>query len=325
MKKIKYLLTFLIAVLVLPNMVSAKENIYFKAYKVGDEITVTLDKDGKVKAKFTVIEATPEGEQKGVEEFKKGTESYEYVTAIYNGTILESQFTSGKTVDYKKSLANSNLVINTTDSGWINYESLRLLTLKDLENLGMKNNKVSLEWLLTNTPYWLGEDMQGENAYTVDKDGNVSLVSGISKAQIRPVIKIHKGFVEGAMICNCDDCVENERYCPNDPKISIQACIDSGKTESFCILTLCQKEEIKEDEKTEEKVDKVCPNDSKINIQNCIDEGKSEEACIKKLCPNTESVENPKTGNYLPFGLGLIAVVAGFLYMSTRNKTYFSK
>lgn len=321
MKKIKYLLTFLITVLLLPNIVSAKENIYFKPYKVGDEIIVTLDKDGKIKGKFIVIEATPEGEKKDVEEFKKGNEIYEYVTAIYNGTILESQFTSGKTVDYTKSLVRSNLVIKTTDSGWINYENIRLLTLKDLEKLGMKDNKVSLAWLLTNTPYWLGENMQGEKAYTVDKDGNVLLVSGTSKAQIRPVIKIHKGFVDGAMICNCDDCTTNERFCPNDSTISIQSCIDSGKSESLCIVTLCEKEEIKE----EEKVDKVCPNDSKINIQKCIDEGKSEEECIKKLCPNTEIIENPKTGNYLPFGLSLITVVVGFLYIITRKKTYFSK
>lgn len=315
MKQLKYLLTFLIAVFVLPNMVSASETIYFKPYKVGDEITVTLDKEGKVQGKFIVIEATPEGEQKNVEEFKKGTESYEYVTAVYSGSIFESQFTSGKTVDYSKSLARSNLVVKTTDAGWINYESIRLLTLTDLEKLGMKDNKVTESWLLTNTPYWLGENMQEDKAYTVDKDGNVALVSATSKANIRPVITIHKGFVDGGMICNCDDCTTEERYCPNDPKISIQACIDSGKSESLCIVTLCEKE----------KENKVCPNDSTINIQSCIDGGKTEEECIKNLCPNTEPVENPKTGNYLPFGIGLIAVVAGFLYMLTNKKTYFSK
>lgn len=318
MKKLKYLLTFLMAIFVLPNMVSASETIYFAPYKVGDIITVTLDKDGKVTGNFTVIEASPEGEQKNVEEFKKGDESYEYVTAVYNGSIFESQFTSGKNVTYEKSLARSNLVVKTKDLGWINYESIRLLTRSDLEKVKKQDEGVEAFLLLSNTPYWLGEDMQEDKAYAVVY-GSASLVSATSKANIRPVIKIHKGFVEDGMICNCDDCTTEERYCPNDSKISIQSCIDSGKSESLCIVTLCEKEEVIE------KENKVCPNDSKINIQSCIDGGKTEEECIKKLCPNTEPVDNPKTGNYLPFGIGLIAIVAGFLYMITNKKTYFSK
>lgn len=313
MKKLKYLLTFLIAICFLPNMVSATETIYFKPYSIGDEITVTLDKDGKIKKQFIVIEASPEGEQKNVEKFEKGNENYEYVTAVLKDSLMDSKFTSGNTVTYDKSLARSNLIIKTTDAGWINYETIRLLKKDDLRSIGLTNDTVSASWLLTNTPYWLAEDMEDNQAYVVDNSGKVVKIEATQTAKIRPVIKIHKGFVDGAMICNCDDCTTGERYCPNDPSISIQACINSGKSESLCIVTLCSKE------------NKVCPNDKKISIQSCIDDGKSEEECIKKLCPNTETVENPKTGNYLPFGIGLIAVVAGFLYMITRKKTYFSK
>lgn len=315
MKKLKYLFTFLFAVLLLPSMVSAKETIYFKPYQVGDEITVTLDKDGKVKGKFRVIEASPEGEQKDVEEFIKGKEAYEYVTAIYEGTVGESAFTSGKKVNYEGSLVRSNLVIKTTNLGWINYEEIRLLTRQDLTRIGVENGKVVSPWLIANAPYWLGEDMNDSlESYMVDANGNIVLKNAKELANIRPVIKIHKGFVEGGMICNCEDCTTTEKYCPNDPSMSIQSCIDSGKSESFCIMTLCNK-----------KQDKVCPNDKKINIQGCIDEGKSEEDCIKKLCPNTEEVENPKTGNHLPLGIGMISIALGSLYIVTRKKTYFSK
>lgn len=316
MKKLKYLFTLFVALCLLPNVASAAQDTYFKPYAIGDEITVTLDKDGKVKGKFIVIEASPEGTIKDSgEEFTKGTADYEYVTAVYAGTVGTSVFASKDATTYLSSAVRSSLVIKTTDANWLNYEEIRLLTLADLTRIGMKDNKVSASYLLTNAPYWLGENMQDAKAYSVDAKGNVSLINGTSTAQIRPVIKIHKGFVEGAMICNCSDC-GTEKYCPNDPSMSIQSCIDSGKEESFCIMTLC----------TEKKEDKVCPNDSKVNIQSCIDEGSSEEDCIKKLCPNTEEVENPKTGSYLPIiGFGTIAVIVGAIYLATGKKTYFTK
>ena len=134
MKKLKYLLTFLIAICVLPNIVSATETIYFKPYNIGNEITVTLDEAGNIKKQFIVIEATPEGEQRNVEKFEKGNENYEYVTAVLKDSLMDSKFTSGNTVTYERSLARSNLVIKTTDAGWINYEEIRLLTIDDLFN-----------------------------------------------------------------------------------------------------------------------------------------------------------------------------------------------
>lgn len=369
MKKLKYLLTFLIAILVLPNMVSANKDIYYTPYKVGDEIVVTLDKDGKVKGKFRVIEASPEGNEKNVpDNYQKGDAKYQYVTAIYEGTVGESIYATSKDKTYENSSARSNLIIKTRDLGWINPEEVRLATEDDMDNIHnslpidvQKKVEAELEkiqvdddkaldidylsqiykqmasilakelpWLYTGDSFWLASEIEQievlcseeENCETTEMDAAlifdkevVVTYSDISKKQaLRPVITIHKGFVDGGMICNCEDCGTEIKYCPNNSKISIQSCLDKGNSESFCILTLC-----------EEKENKVCPNDKKISIQSCVDEGKSEEDCIKKLCPNTEKVENPKTGNYLPFGIALIALVAGFLFMATKKKTYFSK
>jgi hypothetical protein len=343
MKKFKYLFTFIFALVLLPTLASAKETIYFQDYNVGDEITVTLDADGKIKGKFIVVEASPEGEQKNVESFVKGNEAFEYVTAMYVGTLGSSPFTSGKEVTYTSSVARSSLVINATDAGWTNYEEIRLLTLADLKNIGISDNKVSASYLLTYAPYWLGEDMQGTSAYSVLKDGTVGLTLATDTKNIIPVIRIHKGWVEDGMICNCDDCMTDKKYCPNDSTISIQDCIDSGKSESVCIMQLCTKEvkycpadktisiqecldEGNSEEACVEKLcpqDKVCPNDSSIDIQTCIDSGKSEEDCIKNLCPGSEKVENPKTGT-ITFGIGLIVLLVTAYFVS-RKCNYFEK
>jgi hypothetical protein len=362
MKKMKYVFTFLLALCFLPNMVSASQSIYYKSYKVGDEITVTLDKDGKVTGKFIVIEASEEKTDKNLpDDYKVGSTSptetpYQYVTAIYQGTLGESAYAKNDdVVTYESSLARSNLVIKATDAGWINPKSMRLLTKSDInsmiktlsstaqkEILGDGSTLVSneeyvaalkkyLPFLFNNTSYWLGETtvygtpscpvgqsctMAMQNSATAFTSSGVSTLNATSSANLRPVIVIHKGFVEGGMICNCEDCETKpeEKVCPKDSTISIQACIDGGQSEEDCIKKLCETE------------DKVCPNDKTVNIQACINGGQSEEDCIKKLCPGTEKVENPKTGSYLPlFGLGLVGIIVGFLYMITRKKTYFSK
>ncbi len=327
MKKMKYLFVFLIALCFLPNMVSATQSVYYNSYKVGDEITVTLDKDGKVKAKFRVIEASKEGNETNVpDDYVKGTADYQYVTAIYEGIIGNSIYAdTSEEITYEDSVARSNLVIQAKDAGWINYESIRLLTDEDIHSMikslsteaqtaiyGVNYSKVTnsrsanvealkeyLPFLFLDSSYWLGEDTvyttycptgQGcaqvlRNYGTAFSSTGFDILTVGNSLGLRPVIKIHKGFVEGGMVCNCEDCVAEEPT-----------------------------------------VEKYCPNDSKISIQACLDEGTSEENCIKKLCPSTETVENPKTGSYLPIlGLGIASLLASVIYVGTKNKTYFKK
>lgn len=325
MKRLKFLFTFLLALCLLPTVASAAQDIYFKPFHVGDEITVTLDADGKVTGKFIVIQETPEGNIPNAEDdFKKGDNAFEYVTAIYVGTLGESIYSSktGVDVPVKSTTATSTMILKAIDAGWVNVEDIRLLTLADLASLGITaadSSKIAEHaWLKTGAPYWLGEDVTTTTTSAhaiVEADGNVTIGTlGLAeKANLRPVIRIHKGFVKDAMICNCPDCEEEERFCPNDPTISIQSCIDSGKDVSFCVMTLCTK-------------DKVCPNDSSINIQSCIDGGKSEEECIKNLCPGGKKPENPKTGSYISMiGFGSLILIIGALLVATRKKTYFSK
>ncbi len=322
MKKVKYLFMFFIMLCFMPNIVNATQNVYFKSYKIGDKITVTLDKDKKIKGNFIVIDSS---EEKNINlpdnyDFSAATEEFQYVTAIYDGTIGESIFGKNKEqLLYENSILRSNLVIKTKDLGWVNYKEIRYLKKSDLENIGGNNYKFSelvkkYPWLSLEEAYWLGDDGISNTTggacvpekvcdssgicTTVPKCESITtfLATNISKGEVsqlninssigmRPVIKIHKGFVDGGMVCNCTDCEEGKPAVEN----------------------------------------KVCPNDSKISIQKCIDEGTKEELCIKKICPGTEKTENPKTGSYIPFivlGLGMISL---FICTSTKNKTYFRK
>lgn len=344
MKKFKYLFIFMVGLLTFPSLVNATETIYFKNYSIGDTINVTLSNDGKVKGKFVVIENSPQGEQKNVESFVKGNEDYEYVTAMYVGNLGTSKFGASENITYEKSAARATMVIKATNASWDTYELLRLLNLSDIARIGSSGNSVTASWAYQNGPLWLGEDASGSDAYTLKADGSFGLVGISTEANIVPVIRVHKGWVEGAMICNCDDCMTEEKFCPANPSISIQSCIDSGTSESVCIMQLCEgkkKEKVcpkdssisiqscidngtSEEECVKKLCDKVCPNDSKVDIQSCIDNGTSEEDCIKKLCPGTEEVENPTTGAYVTLGLGTILFIFA-TYLLTKKKNYFSK
>lgn len=302
MKRLKYLLSFVIALLVVPSIVSAKETIYFKNFKIGDEINVTLSSDEKVKGKFIVIETSPEGEQKNVEKFEKGTEAYEYVTAVYVGNIGESSFGSTAGVTYEKSRARSNLVIKAVNANWDTYEEIRLLTVDDLGRIGAAGSESARTKIYGQAPLWLGENAIGDEASLLRATG-IATAPISTKANLVPVIRVHKGWVQGAMICNCEDCLVGEKYCPADPTISIQACIDSGKSENACIMQLCTKPEkvcpkdpsikiqacidggMSEEDCVKKLCNKVCPSDPKISIQSCIDGGKGEAECVKELCP----------------------------------------
>ncbi len=308
MKKIKYLFVFLVTLCFLPNMVSATQSVYYNSYKIGDEIIVTLDEEGKVKGKFRVIEASKEGNETNLPDDWKPNENadYQYVTAIYEETLGESFYTLDENkLTYASSLAHSNLVVNAKDAGWINYKEIRLLTKTDLNTIGASLSSSELKekypWLYLSKSYWVGEnafvqtmggtcDVNGECSSTTTTFAYAFYKNGIevnrvdAKLSLRPVIKIHKGFVEGGMICNCEDCIE------------------------------------------EPTLEKYCPNDSKISIQTCLDNGTTEEECIKKLCPSTEKVENPKTGSYLPlFGIVIASIISSCIYVATRNRNYFTK
>ena len=342
MKKLKYLFTFMVGLLVVPSLVSATETIYFKNYNVGDEIKVTLSADGTVKGNFIVVEASPQGEQRNVESFVKGDEDYEYVTAMYVGPLGTSKFGSSADVTYERSSVRSSMVIKATNASWDTYELLRLLTLDDIARIGSSGNSVTASWVYQNGPLWLGENAIDTTAYLLKANGSFSLEDITTEANIVPVIRVHKGWVENGMICNCEDCMTEEKFCPADPSISIQACIDGGTSESVCIMQLCTKENkvcpkdpsisiqscidngTSEENCIKKLCNKVCPNDSKVDIQSCIDNGTSEEDCIKKLCPGGEKVENPKTGAYITLGLGTILFLLA-TYLLSKKKNYFSR
>lgn len=334
MKKIKYLLMTVIALFIFPNIVNAKETIYFQKYNVGDEIEVQVDSKNKnQKLTFTVIKASPEGEQKDVDGFVKGNEDYEYVEAIYKGTIGDKSLWDSKDrSDYSKSTVRSNLVISTTNAGWDTYEEIRLLSYEDIEpyvTLDQSGNTVGTidstkNFFFTNAPLWTSKVLICKPGATCPTDNPVALLindDGVleykdvneQQAKIVPVIRIHKAWIKEGMICNCENCT-TDRYCPKDRSISIKSCLESGETEQVCILKLCSKPS-----------PKVCPNDSKIKLDSCISSGKSEQDCIKKLCPGGGNIDNPKTGTYVPFGLAFISILAIGLYISLKNKTYFQK
>lgn len=312
MKKWKYvILTFC---LLLPSIVKA-QTIDYTGYKVGDVITVNLDEqNGKIKAKFRVIVDTNSGRDTDVPnnvDFIKKDAPYQYVTAIYEGTIGESVYTKSPAskVAFATSDLKSNLIIKTKDLGWVTPEEIRLLKLSDLSSMFSTSVPTLLSvlikqkypWLVLDKSYWLEDDgyakITGENcatsatettcnpktenvAHIISSSGAYTTLGQASIAAIRPVIKIHKGFVDGGMVCVCKDCEPTEKYCPNDTTISIQACLDNGTKESDC---------------------------------------------IEKLCPGTNKPDNPKTGTYISIGILFGTVSFIMIYCIVNRKKYFRK
>ena len=342
MKYLKYLVISMVALFFIPKGVSATQTVDYKEFKVGDEITVWLDAAKTKSAKFRVIENTAAGretKQPDGEITPNKKAAYQWVTAVYQGTVGESAYgvASEDDLKYETSLLRPNLVVATKN--WKTPEDIRLLTLTDLASLAGNADphyisthlKTKYPWMVLDKSYWLGNDafvdqvqvMEGNSittrevivAWGVNTQGVVSGIDENTKLGIRPVITIHKGFVEGGMICTCEDCdIPEPKFCPNKPSISIQGCIDSGKSEEVCIEELCK----------DKTTPKVCPNDPKISIQDCIDTGKSEEICIKEKC-TPEKPDNPKTGTYISIGILICSIVAGFVYFLINKKKYFTK
>ncbi len=337
MKYLKYLVISMVALFFIPKGVSATQTVDYKEFKIGEEITVWLDSAKTKSAKFRIIENSASGRDKKQPDGQitpNEKAAYQWVTAIYEGTVGKSIYgvASDTDLSYEHSTLRPNVVIATKD--WKTPKDIRLLTLNDLYSMVGSTNISDVEsaleerypWLLLEQIYWLGDDAFRDTIYNMDgtsKETNVARaitpVSVIFRSEttnsryIRPVITIHKGFVEGGMICTCEDC-DDPKVCPNKPSISIQGCIDSGKSEEVCIEELCK----------DKPTPKVCPNDPKISIQDCIDTGKSEEICIKEKC-TPEKPDNPKTGTYISIGILICSIVAGFVYFLINKKKYFTK
>ena len=303
MKYLKYILICMVTLFLVPRGVNATQTVDYKEYKVGDEITVWLDVAKTKTAKFRVIANSAAGRDTKQPDGKitpNKNATYQWVTAIYEGTVGESAYrvASEDDLTYEHSALRPNLVAATKD--WKTPDDIRLLTLNDLATL-LGNSvptyisthlKDRYPWMVSSTSYWLEKDafkvseqvVEGTTtttksvivAYAITPAGLLDQVNETTKAGIRPVITIHKGFVEGGMICTCEDC--DPKVCPNKPEISIQACLDEGNSESVCIERLCKDKE----------EPKVCPNKPEISIQACLDEGNSESVCIEKLCKDKE-------------------------------------
>ena len=261
MKKLKYLLLCMISLLVAPSIIKAESvPYYYTPYKVGDAIIVYLNEAKSLTGTFRVIEASAQGTESVEGEYQKGTAEYQYVTAIYDGNLGLSKFaeTQYSNVPYATSLAHTNLLIKSRDAGWTTYESIRLLKPSEIVS--------GAAWVKSNAPYWLdgiitsgmvpcptGMSCTQSVSYwqqIVNSEGIITTSLLSADNNLRPVIKIHKGFISGGMICNCDDCEVEEKVCPNDPTINIQACIDGGKTEAECITKLCPVKDEVENPKT---------------------------------------------------------------------------
>ena len=371
MKYLRYLIISVVALFLIPRGVSATQTVDYKDFKVGDEITVWLDAAKTRSAKFRIIKDSASGRdtrQPDGQITPNEKAAYQWVTAIYEGTVGESIYgvASDADLSYEHSTLRPNVVVATKD--WKTPKDIRLLTLNDLYSIVGSSDSATVTtalkkrypWLLLDKMYWLGDDAFRGTVYMADgtsKEANVARVMtpvGLifeleenDTQYIRPVITIHKGFVEGGMICTCEDC--DPKVCPNKPSISIQACLDEGKSEEVCIEELCKdkpepkvcpnkpsisiqacldsgkSEEVCIEELCKDKpTPKVCPNDPKINIQDCIDSGKSEETCIKEKC-TPEKPDNPKTGTYISIGILICGVVAGFVYFLINKRKYFTK
>ena len=295
----------MVTLFLIPKTVHATQTVDYTEYKVGDEITVWLDSAKTKSAKFRIIKNSAAGRDTRQPDGKitpNEKAAYQWVTAIYEGTVGESIYgvASDTDLSYEHSILRAN-VVKTTKS-WETPKDIRLLTLSDLHSLVGSTDestvtsalKETYPWILLDKIYWLGDDAFRDRIYKIDgtsKEANVAQAmtqTGIifrfeesDSRYIRPVITIHKGFVEGGMICTCEDC-EEPKTCPNKPEISIQACLDSGKSESVCIEELCK----------EKPAPKTCPNKPEISIQACLDSGKSESVCIEELCKEKPA---PKT------------------------------
>ncbi len=350
MKYLKYVIICITVALFLPKGVNASQTVNYTEYKVGDEITVWLDEAKTKTAKFRVIASSAAGKDVGQPDGKinpNPNADYQYVTAIYEKTVGDSLYgvASATDLSYASSVLRAQLVLATKDLGWDTPNEIRLLTQNDLSSL-MNSSvptyisshlKERYPWMVLDKPYWLQEDAYKDTeqvisgmhlvsqeitvAWQISETGAYKSVKENILAGIRPVIKIHKGFVDGGAICNCEDCEEppkEEKFCPNDSKISIQACIDGGEKEEVCIQKLCPKAEPPKEEK-------FCPNDSKVSIQTCIDNGEKEEVCIQKLCPGTKKPDNPKTGTYISLGVLTSSLILGGIYLILNRKKYFRK
>ncbi len=290
MPKIIYLLFAML--FLIPGTVIAEENVYYRGYRIGDEITVTLDKAGKVKSKFIVIKKSDgKLDEKGTNKTKLEAENYQFVTAIYYDTIGTSVFTNNYSdTSVNDSKAYINLLTMLKMNGWENYQNVRLFTRADLTSMistlpvknqneiygrnkectvnscpilpvgvmNMESVKKYLPFIFLDTSYWIGESSYMANADCGDSDyciavmenyANVMSSDGFDKlkasstASLRPVITIHKSYIDNGIILNCVDCEIEDRACPDSPNISIQSCIDNGWTEEICIEQICQAEE----------------------------------------------------------------------------------
>lgn len=291
MKKFKYLL--LLVMFLIPGIVNASEKVYYKGYKVGDEITVTLDKEGKIKEKFIVIKKSDAKieENSSSELDSEIKEDYYSVTAIYVGSVGNSIFTNEyRATSFNDSKAYSNLLKEVEKLGWKNHKDVRLFTRNDLTSMiatlpvknqneiygrdkectknscpilpigviDMEDVKKYLPFIFLDNSYWIGEGSFMANADCGDSDycvtvmvnyANVMSKNGFNKlkassnALLRPVITIHKSFIDGGVILNCEDCKVEDITCPDNPNISIQTCIENGFTEDECIKQICQDED----------------------------------------------------------------------------------
>lgn len=356
MKNIKYLLSFLITLCFLPNIVNASQNITYNSYQVGDRITVTLDKDGKITENFIVIENSNAGILKNVaDDYEEGSSPYSWqlVEAIYDGVLNgavpfsnENKYVTTKTPSMvldqtiPATIPWNELKLRT--SNWKNCLNIRLPLKYDINRI-QSYGKISS--FITSKYFWLDEGFYryaGEDCSTSDclyyyqpmgyltNVANINTTESQTGAYIRPIIRISKRYIYGGTTSECIDCViEEPKVCPNDSNTSIQACLDSGKSESTCIIEICTKdEESKTDEIVEDTVATVnyCPNNSSIDITACILSGKTEDACIKELCHDIEEIKNPETGIFSQFTEILILIlVSGIVYIFTRRKQYFRK
>ena len=331
MKYLKYVAFCIMTLCFIPK-VSASQTVKYKEYKVGDEIIVHLDKqDGNIKQKFKVIASSSAGEDVYEDKYEQDpAKAYQYVVAIYDGTIGESFYAKepASSIAFKDSNLFSNLVTTVRNKGWVSPNEFRLLTSDDIESLFGKKNPSASEiknkyaWLVLDTPYWLGDAGQkglvhatctsGAEQYDCSKTENAAKVMHSSgellfykqedTVGIRPVIKVHKGFVDGGMDCSTGPIVIPDPKPTPDPTPTPNPTPDVPTKEEM-----------------------FCPNDSKISIQSCIDSGIKESECIKKLCPGTKKPDNPKTGTYISFGILMIAMVVGIASLCINKKKYFRK
>lgn len=64
MKKLKYILVFIVGGLFIPNIVNAEKVTYdYKKYNVGDEITVYLNESKTLTGIFNVIKTSNDGSE----------------------------------------------------------------------------------------------------------------------------------------------------------------------------------------------------------------------------------------------------------------------